>query len=316
VSKKRHRYILVFAIFVAFAACAVAQSAGGKGESAVEREQRTYPTPTNLKVLPKDMTGQQVHDVMESWAGELGVQCNACHEVEAEIVIFGTPARSYFAADSKPMKEIARRMYMMTDTINSRFIAKIESPGMPVTCGTCHRGQINPESSPFQAVTEPSSGQPPRASKPEPCFQCHEDERAAFSLPSRHKVEEGLISCTDCHESHSTSGEKRPLTPAQVNRICAKCHTEIAGPLVYEHAVIKAEGCIACHVPHGGPDPHMLNRAKVDTICLLCHLPSRVSPTGASIGHAHDLGTQLRSCTACHAEIHGSNVSQFFITVN
>ena len=262
------------------------------------------------------MTGQQVHDVMERWARELGVQCNACHEDEAEIVIYGAPPRSRFAADSKPMKEIARRMYTMTDTINSRFIAKIESSDMPVTCGTCHQGRINPESSQLQAVTEPSSTQPPRESKPEPCFQCHEDERAAFSLPSRHKVEEGLISCTDCHEPHGKLGEKRPVTPAQVNRICTKCHTEIVGPFVYEHAVIKAEGCVACHVPHGGPAPHMLNRAKVDTICLLCHLPSRMSPTDASIGNAHDLETQPQPCTACHADIHGSNLSRFFLTVN
>ncbi len=306
---------MFFAIVVALAARAVAQSAVGKRDSVVEREQRTYPTPTNLKVLPREMTGQQVHDLMERWTGELGVQCSACHEDEEGNVVYGALPRSRFAADSKPMKEIARRMYTMTDAINSRFIAKIESSGMPVTCGTCHQGRINPESSPFLAVTEPSGGHPSRKPKPEPCFQCHEDQRAAFSLPSRHKVEDDLISCTDCHEPHGKPGEKRPLTPAQVNRICTKCHTGIAGPFVYEHAVVKAEGCTACHVPHGGPDPHMLNRAKIDTICLLCHFPSRISPTGASIGQAHDLGIQLQSCTDCHADIHGSNASQFFLTV-
>jgi len=38
-----------------------------------------YPAPTNLKVLPKNLTGQQVHDIMKQWNGELGVRCGACH---------------------------------------------------------------------------------------------------------------------------------------------------------------------------------------------------------------------------------------------
>ena len=309
--KERQRRFLVLAIVVAVAGCAVAQSASGKGDSAVEREQRTYPIPTNLKVLPKEMTGQQVHDMMERWAGDLGVRCNACHDDEEENVVSGALPRSRFADDSKPMKSIARVMYTMTDSINTRFIAKTENSGMPVTCGTCHQGRINPESGPFLITAEPSGG---RSLKGEPCFQCHEDKRAAFSLPFRHKVEEGLISCTDCHEPHGTSGRKRRRTPAEDNLICMKCHAETAGPFAYEHAAVKAEGCMACHVPHGGPNPEMLNRAKVDTICLLCHLPSRISPTGAPVNQAHDLGTQLQPCTACHADIHGSNVSTYFLT--
>ena len=36
-------------------------------------------------------------------------------------------------------------MYTMTEEINSNYIAKVEGSGMPVTCGTCHRGQVSPE---------------------------------------------------------------------------------------------------------------------------------------------------------------------------
>jgi hypothetical protein len=42
------------------------------------------------------------------------------------------------------MKTIARLMYTMTEEINSNHIAKVEGSGMPVTCGTCHRGQKYP----------------------------------------------------------------------------------------------------------------------------------------------------------------------------
>ena len=37
------------------------------------------PPPSNLKVLPKDMTRQQVIVIMHAWEGELGVECEYCH---------------------------------------------------------------------------------------------------------------------------------------------------------------------------------------------------------------------------------------------
>jgi hypothetical protein len=43
------------------------------------------------------------------------------------------------------MKEIARLMYTMTEQINRDFIVKVEGSGLPVTCGTCHRGHVSPE---------------------------------------------------------------------------------------------------------------------------------------------------------------------------
>ena len=82
---------------------------------------------------------------------------------------------------------------------------------------------------------------------------------------------------------------------------------------MYEHAAVKAEGCTACHFPHGGPNPRMLNRDKVNTICLQCHLPSLNSTTGEPIGMAHNLTAQTQSCTDCHTDIHGSNVSSVFL---
>ena len=55
------------------------------------------------------------------------------------------------------MKAVARLMYTMTEEINSNYIAKVEGSGMPVTCGTCHRGHVSPE--PF--TVQPAGGPPP-----------------------------------------------------------------------------------------------------------------------------------------------------------
>ena len=109
------------------------------------QEETRFLTPTNLKVLPKNLTGKQVNHVMEQWGIDLGVRCSACHGEGLDNVVPAALQRSRFAEDSQPMKEIARLMYTMTEEINSTFIAKVEGSGLPVTCGTCHRGRISPE---------------------------------------------------------------------------------------------------------------------------------------------------------------------------
>lgn len=114
---------------------------------------RTFPSPTNLKVLPRDLTGQQVHDIMKQWEASLGIQCGSCHAQDPDSTGPDGQPRLKFADDSKPMKAVARTMYTMTEEINSNYIAKLEGSGLPVTCGTCHRGHIGPE--PFDASAQP-----------------------------------------------------------------------------------------------------------------------------------------------------------------
>jgi hypothetical protein len=117
---------------------------------------RTFPAPTNLQVLPRDLSGQQVHDIMEQWANSLGVRCDSCHAEDHDN--FGPDGRPRlnFSDDSKRMKVTARIMYTMTEEINSNYISKVEGSVMPVTCGTCHRGEMGPE--PFTA--QPPNGPP------------------------------------------------------------------------------------------------------------------------------------------------------------
>jgi hypothetical protein len=68
------------------------------------------------------------------------------------------------------MKAIARLMYTMTDEINANYIAKVKGSGMPVTCGTCHRGQVSPEPFTIEPLIEPPHAQvqPSGEQRPEP----------------------------------------------------------------------------------------------------------------------------------------------------
>jgi hypothetical protein len=108
-----------------------------------------YPSPTNLKVLPKSLTGSQVQTIMNQWNVELGVRCSACHQRDSDEVAPGGPPGPRFADDSKPMEQVARLMYTMTMEINRKYIVGQDNVAGPVTCGTCHGGSIRPE--PFVA---------------------------------------------------------------------------------------------------------------------------------------------------------------------
>ena len=103
------------------------------------------PAPSNLKVLPRNLTGQQVHEIMDKWEGELGAKCSTCHAADPKNIGPNGKPRLNFADDSKEEKRTARVMYQMMENINTSYIAKIDSSGEPVTCGTCHRGHLGPE---------------------------------------------------------------------------------------------------------------------------------------------------------------------------
>ena len=148
-----------------------------------------------------------------------------------------------------------------------------------------------------------------KASQPTLCFQCHTDVKPAFNMPFHHKVNEGVVKCSDCHDVHGTFGNNNVKSTADQNAICTKCHTETRGPFVYEHAAVKAEGCMGCHTPHGSQNARLLNMPTINTLCNQCH--SRVAnATVHGMGAGSD---ELAPCTSCHTYIHGSNINQAFL---
>jgi hypothetical protein len=121
-----------------------------QGAQPGSRPMRNFPPPTNLKVLPKDMSGRDVRDLMQKWAGSLGVHCDTCHMADPNNPGPNGRPRLNYADDSKPDKQIARIMYTMTGQMNKDYISKAmdldkDEMGSPVTCGTCHRGHKMPE---------------------------------------------------------------------------------------------------------------------------------------------------------------------------
>ena len=138
------------------------------------RPPRSYPAPTNLKVLPKDLTGQQVHETMEGWAGALGVHCDACHVADPTKVGPNGRPMLKFEDDSKDEKKMARIMYTMTEDMKANYIKKVadmdkmDEPAAPLTCGTCHRGHLDPEKfvPPHEDGPRGPGGAPPAGGMP------------------------------------------------------------------------------------------------------------------------------------------------------
>lgn len=152
-----------------------------------------------------------------------------------------------------------------------------------------------------------------QAPSPRLCYQCHTETRAEFNRPFRHKVNEGLLQCNDCHNVHGTTLPKQLRTNEAQDAVCFKCHVEKKGPFVFEHLPVKTEGCTSCHMPHGSTNVRLLRVSNVNTLCLQCHtLALSNVPSQPPIGPAHNQAQKYQACTLCHAFPHGSNFSEVF----
>ena len=158
------------------------------------------------------------------------------------------------------------------------------------------------------------------------CYQCHADVRSQFDMPFKHRVNEGVMTCSDCHNPHGTFAptwgaitRTRMVEQAPANEeACLKCHADKRGPFAYEHPSVRVEGCEMCHAPHGSPNSRLLRRPVVFTMCLECHngaAPFGLHGTGVpNPTSSHNMtDPRYQNCTACHVRIHGSNSSFFFL---
>jgi DmsE family decaheme c-type cytochrome len=169
-----------------------------------------------------------------------------------------------------------------------------------VSCISCHSPHHATESQ-FLLVK----------AQPELCYSCHLAQKAQFDMPFHHRVNEGLVQCTDCHNPHGTAGPKQVRASATQDAVCFKCHADKQGPFVYEHAPIKVDGCQSCHLTHGGPNPHMLKVSNVNLLCLQCHTTSSFSSAPGAPSF-HNQASFFQSCVLCHSQVHGSNFDATF----
>jgi tetratricopeptide (TPR) repeat protein len=129
---RRSGGLVAFGLAFLVAAAAQAQPPGtaqGRGQAA--------PTPTNLQILPKDMSREQLIQTMQAFSQALGVQCSYCHVFE------GRGGRNDMASDEKTPKKTARQMLLLVRDLNAKLpeaVGKAADSTTRVGCVTCHRG--------------------------------------------------------------------------------------------------------------------------------------------------------------------------------
>lgn len=151
-----------------------------------------------------------------------------------------------------------------------------------------------------------------KVSDPQLCLGCHSEVKSAFSMPFHHKVMEGAMRCSDCHNPHGGFELKQTRLATGGDATCIKCHADKQGPFTYEHAPVKTEGCVACHTPHGSANPRLLRFSAVNQLCLTCHSVAHDVGAIEPGGPQHNQNAQYANCTACHVKIHGSHSSPVF----
>jgi predicted CXXCH cytochrome family protein len=147
---------------------------------------------------------------------------------------------------------------------------------------------------------------------PEVCFTCHLEMKARFQTPHHHPVENGKVSCGDCHNPHKGPMIKAGGTSLTIEQdTCMQCHQTQRGPFVFEHEAIR-EGCTTCHDPHGAVNEKMLLQRN-QNLCLKCHFQTQTASGRIYIGgQEHGLARLAQgTCwsAGCHEAVHGSHVS-------
>ena len=230
---------------------------------------------------------------------------------------------------------------LMNDTAKAeaakmRSFPALSSAAISATCLKCHEGSQGRNDERFNfrrsehfrhglsCIDCHSSHSPKRTefllkdSQPNMCYQCHAEQKATFAKPFHHKVPEGGIKCSDCHNQHGGFMPKSLRNSVNGDIACVKCHADKQGPFVFEHAPVKAEGCQTCHTPHGSTNPKLLTRNLVKFLCIECHsntpgIPGDGGGIGVPSPGSHNINDpRYSNCTLCHIEIHGSNKDRFF----
>ena len=242
--------------------------------------------------------------------------CESCHgpggkHVEAR----GGKATIIAFSELAPKQILDNCLRCHSQTLSRANIRRSTHTQNDVACTSCHSIHKSPVPKFLLAKTQT-----------ELCYTCHADVRSQFSMPFKHRVNEGFMNCTDCHNPHGafqptwrTAERPRMVDQAVANEEpCLKCHAEKRGPFVFEHPPVRVEGCEACHYPHGSTNSRLLRRPVVFTMCLECHNGAGKfgrTGTGEPIPAGfHDVRSpRFQNCTNCHVRIHGSNADAFFL---
>ena len=242
--------------------------------------------------------------------------CEGCHGPgKAHVEARGGKATIVAFSELQPKQVLDNCLRCHAETLSRANIRRSSHTLNDVVCSNCHSIHKSPVPKFLLAQRQTDL-----------CYGCHTDVRGQFAMPFKHRVNEGFMTCTDCHNPHGAfaptwrmASRPRMLDQALANEEpCLKCHSEKRGPFVYEHEPVRVEGCETCHYPHGSTNSRLLRRPVVFTMCLECHNGAgnfgRQNAGILTLTSSHNLADpRYQNCTTCHVRVHGSNADPLFL---
>ncbi len=241
--------------------------------------------------------------------------CESCHGPgKAHIEAKGGKATIVAFSELSPAKTLDACLRCHGETLSRANIRRSTHTQEDVVCSNCHSIHKSPTQKFLLAKKQT-----------ELCYGCHASVRAQFDMPFKHRVNEGVVQCTDCHNPHGAfaatwkSGSRPRMVEQTVNQEpCLKCHVDKRGPFLYEHPAVRVDGCESCHLPHGSTNARLMRRPTVFTMCLECHNGlgnfGRRNNGITMLSATHNLADpRYQNCVTCHPKIHGSNSHQYFM---
>ena len=251
------------------------------------------------------------NSLLKTEGGAEAHSCETCHGPGAEHVNSGGDKTKIFMFKEQTPETIDKRcLACHTRREETAHFQQSVHADAGLSCISCHSPHFAKE--PRRLLV---------ASQPVLCYHCHSELTAEFNQPFRHRVNEGLIKCTDCHNPHGTFLNRSLRADSGQDTVCFKCHRNLQGPFAFEHVPVKTEGCQSCHQAHGSINPRLLKVNQVNILCLQCHTVITTPNTRSGAANApgtpaspvHDQSAKFQACTMCHVQIHGSNADETFM---
>jgi DmsE family decaheme c-type cytochrome len=253
------------------------------------------------------------HSVLDGseWQARTGqaLSCLNCHGEATEHIRGGGGRQAIFAFREEPaLEQTTRCLGCHRDTHPGFDRSNHAQAGL--TCSNCHRQHGDSAATMLLRDIETPLELTALRGSTRICFDCHGTQFSEFAFNERHRLREGILECTSCHDPHASS--TRSLLGGFKQQQCVDCHVDKDGPFVFEHGASRVEGCTACHSPHGSPNRHMLAHQRVGELCFSCHAAVPQFHFGFSPVAPPRFGLDTQ-CTNCHSAIHGSNFDPFFL---
>src|SRR5947209_11475200 len=143
-----------------------------------------------------------------------GYGCESCHGPGAAHVEGGGDVTKIISFKSMSKQDAnSRCLSCHGEKHKQRHFSASAHANNDVGCMDCHSPHHAKEPEHLLVKAQPTL-----------CYGCNTSAKADFGKPYHHRVDEGLIQCSDCHNVHGTTTLRQVQAMPSGDAICVKCH--------------------------------------------------------------------------------------------